>query len=62
MRCGELAAWFKEFLNYLMTSEQGRKESNQPNNHGTWWTVQCCTYALYLDDKELAKKLIISVT
>jgi hypothetical protein len=54
----KLQAWFKEFLNYLLTSPQGNAEHSQPNNHGTWFLVQATTYALYLDDQETAKKLI----
>ncbi|MDQ3440832.1 MAG: alginate lyase family protein [Planctomycetota bacterium] len=54
----QLKAWFKEFLTYLIESEQGKKEQAAPNNHGTFWGVQAATYALYLDDTELAKKII----
>ena len=55
----KLKAWFRELLNYLETSEQGKNEQAAPNNHGTWYGVQATTYALYLGDKELAKKLIL---
>jgi hypothetical protein len=54
----KLQAWFKEFLNYLLTSDQGHEERDAPNNHGTWFAVQTSMYALYLDDTELAKKII----
>ena len=55
----ELKAWFRELLTYLEESEQGKNEQAAPNNHGTWYGVQAATYALYLDDTELAKKLIL---
>jgi hypothetical protein len=55
----KLKAWFRELLTYLETSEQGKNEQAAPNNHGTWYGVQAATYALYLGDKELAKKLIL---
>jgi len=54
----QLKAWFKQFLTYLSESEQGKKEQAAPNNHGTFWGVQAATYALYLGDDELAKKII----
>jgi hypothetical protein len=54
----KLQAWFKEFLNYMMTSEQGHNEHNAPNNHGTWFAVQACTYAMFIGDDAAAKKLI----
>jgi hypothetical protein len=56
----QLKAWFKEMLTYLMESEQGKKEQVAPNNHGTWWGVQATTYALFLGDEALAKKLILN--
>jgi hypothetical protein len=55
----KLKAWFRELLTYLQESEQGKNEQAAPNNHGTWYGVQAATYALYLGDKELAKKLIL---
>lgn len=54
----QLRSWFKEFLNYLLTSEQGMKEASAANNHGTWYGVQTATYALFVGDDALAKKLI----
>jgi hypothetical protein len=55
----KLKAWFRELLTYMETSEQGKNEQEAPNNHGTWYGVQAATYAMYLGDNELAKKLII---
>jgi hypothetical protein len=54
----QLKGWFRDFLTYLIESEQGKKEQAAPNNHGTFWGVQAATYALYLDDAELAKQII----
>jgi len=54
----KLRGWFKEYLSYLQTSKQGKEELKAPNNHGSWVTVQMSTYALYLGDDALAKKLI----
>lgn len=53
-----LKAWFRELLTYLLESPQGKAESEQPNNHGTWYGVQTITYALFLGDEELARKLL----
>ena len=54
----KLKGWFGEYLDYLLTSEQGIKEANAANNHGTWYGVQTATYALFTGNEELAKKLI----
>lgn len=53
-----LKAWFKQLLEYLRTSPQGKDEASQPNNHGTWFHVQAATYALYTGDDAMAKQLI----
>jgi hypothetical protein len=55
----KLKAWFRALLTYLEESEQGKNEQQAPNNHGTWYGVQTATYALYLGDNDLAKKLIL---
>src|SRR5262245_10880031 len=54
----EMKAWFAELLKFLLESDMGQMEANQPNNHGTWYGVQTVTYALYLGDQDLARKLI----
>jgi hypothetical protein len=51
-----LKAWFGELLRFLLESDMGRMEANQPNNHGTWYGVQVVTYALYFGDTDLAKQ------
>jgi hypothetical protein len=55
----KLKEWFRELLTYLEESEQGKNEQQAPNNHGTWYGVQAATYALYLGDNDLAKKLML---
>jgi hypothetical protein len=54
----KLKAWFKEYLDYLLTSEQGRKEHDSPNNHGSWYAVQTASYAMYLGDESTARQLV----
>ncbi len=54
----KLQAWFKQFLDYLITSDQGHEERDAPNNHGTWYAVQTSLYAMYLGDNELAKQIV----
>jgi hypothetical protein len=54
----KLRDWIRQFNDYLRTSEQGRKELGQKNNHGSWAAVQVATYALYLGDDGFAKQVI----
>lgn len=45
---GELAAvraWFGAYGDWLVTSQHGRDERDNGNNHGTWWGAQLAAYA-----------------
>ncbi|TWU24565.1 alginate lyase family protein [Bythopirellula polymerisocia] len=53
-----LKSWFTEYLQWLQTSELGKKESQANNNHGTWYYVQAIRIALFLGKTELARELL----
>jgi len=53
-----LQAWFGEFLDWLLTSESGKDESQSDNNHGTQYDAQVCAYALFLGKSELARQVM----
>jgi alginate lyase len=57
----ELILWFKEFLNWLLTSKNGADESAQENNHGTWYDVIVSQIALFVGDEETAKSILYKV-
>jgi hypothetical protein len=48
--------WYREFLNWLLTSRNGFEESNAHNNHGTWYSAQVTAFALYTNQPEIAKR------
>ena len=52
-----LRKWFTEYLNWLETSKNGRNESAATNNHGSWMDQQVTGIALFLGDKDLARKI-----
>jgi hypothetical protein len=52
-----LQAWMKRFLDWLLTSRSGRKESKARNNHGTWYSAQALALALFTEQQGLAEKL-----
>ena len=41
----QLKAWFAQFLQWMLTSEQGIEESRQANNHSVAYDVQLLSYA-----------------
>jgi len=50
--------WYREFLNWMLTSPIGLDEADEFNNHGTWYDVQTVSMALFTDQPELAKKIL----
>jgi hypothetical protein len=52
--------WYKQFLNWLQTSKNGRDEMKAANNHGTWYDAQRLAFALFIDSLDLAKKIVTS--
>jgi hypothetical protein len=53
-----LQDWFQAYLVWLLESPEGRTEAKTPNNHGSWYDVQVASYALYVGQNELAKKVL----
>src|SRR5829696_1593655 len=52
-----LQQWYTQFLNWMLTSKNGRDEHAAKNNHGTWYYVQVIDFALFTGDKAKAKQL-----
>jgi hypothetical protein len=48
--------WFADYLDWLLTSEHGKQEIEEQNNHGSWFDVQLVNYALYVGNTKLAKE------
>ncbi len=55
----EIKSWFEEYLNWLMTSKNGKNESVAKNNHGSWYHVQVVTISMFLDKKEFTRQLLL---
>ncbi|CCH01052.1 hypothetical protein FAES_3043 [Fibrella aestuarina BUZ 2] len=53
-----LQEWFRAFLTWMQTSPVGKDEEDEHNNHGTYYDFQTVAFALFLDDKPLARQLL----
>src|SRR4030095_7672930 len=49
--------WYAKYLDWLLTSKNGKDEHAAKNNHGTWYYAQAIDFALFTENKEIAKKL-----
>lgn len=48
--------WFRDYLQWMHTSNNGVDELNAKNNHGIWYDAQDISYSLYVGDTLYAKK------
>ena len=53
-----LQQWYEQFLNWLLTSKNGKDEHAAKNNHGTWFYVQAVDFALFTGNKARAFQLL----
>jgi len=56
-----MVQWFRDFLNWMQTSKNGKDEMNAKNNHGDWYDAQRLSFALFTGDKSLARNIVLNV-
>lgn len=70
LRCSEawpesdhrkLQAWFQAYLKWLLTSSHGKAEANTKNNHAVWYDAQVASFALFVEDKATARRVLEQV-
>ena len=47
-----LKSWFRNYLQWMNTSDKGVKERDSLNNHATCWALQASEFARLIDDSE----------
>jgi hypothetical protein len=52
-----LKKWFEDYLSWLETSKNGQDEAAAQNNHGSWFDEQMTGIALFVGDRDLARKV-----
>lgn len=53
-----IESWFDKYLEWLLNSDAGRKESKRLNNHGTWYDVQASSIAVFLNKTEITRGIL----
>jgi hypothetical protein len=49
--------WFREYLNWLKTSEKGQQERDTLNNHATCWALQASEFARLIGDEQTRNEI-----
>jgi hypothetical protein len=53
-----IESWFDKYLEWLLNSQAGKKESERLNNHGTWYSVQASSIAIFLNKTGITRDII----
>jgi hypothetical protein len=57
---GAMQKWCSDFLDWMLTSNNGKDEAAATNNHGTFYDVQVASLALFVGHADLARKVLES--
>ena len=53
-----LEGWFSRYLDWMLSSPNGRGEGAKTNNHGIWYDAQVTRFALFARRPDLARKVV----
>lgn len=49
----QVQGWFKDYLEWMRTSDHGKTERDAKNNHGTCWVLQAGEFARFTENTEV---------
>jgi hypothetical protein len=50
--------WFNDYRDWLLSSDPGKRQADEPNNHGTWYDAQVIAISSYVNDTATATKYV----
>jgi hypothetical protein len=53
-----LEGWFSRYLDWMLSSPNGKGEGAKTNNHGIWYDAQVTRFALFARRPDLARKVV----
>jgi hypothetical protein len=54
----QIQDWFYSYLDWILRSPFGWKESQRPNNHGTWYDAHVSAISLFTGERKSAEKIL----
>jgi hypothetical protein len=57
----KIADWFRQYVQWMRQSKNGKAEAAAGNNHGSWYDAQLATYLMFLGDNAGARQLLETV-
>lgn len=54
-----MRAWFSDYIDWLIHSDLGIEEHDQPQNHGSWYDFQAVGILMYLDRHDEARERVL---
>lgn len=57
-----LRKWAGDYMQWLLTSRNGKAERGARNNHGTWYDTQVSALAIYCGDISTARQILLDCT
>jgi hypothetical protein len=54
----KLVRWFEQYLDWFLTSTNGKGEAKATNNHGVWYDVQVSSIALFEGKRDIGRCIV----